>query len=53
MMVNRVWKERGKDTSVADKVSGGTIVEDVLRWKRLQCQVVEVLSKRTGVPGLR
>jgi hypothetical protein len=31
MMVNGVWRERGKDTGVADEVSGGTAVEDILR----------------------
>jgi hypothetical protein len=53
MTVNRVWRERGKDISIVDEVSGGTAVEDVLRWRRLQHQVVEVLSERRGVPRLR
>jgi hypothetical protein len=53
MTVNRVWRERGKDTGIVDKVSGGTVVEDILRWRRMQRQVVEVLSERRGVPRLR
>jgi hypothetical protein len=53
MMVNGVWRERGKDTDVVDEVSDGTAVEDVLWRRRLQRQVVEVLSERKGVPRLR
>jgi hypothetical protein len=48
-----VWRERGKDTSIIDEVSGGTAVEDLLWWRRLQHQVVEVLSESRGVPRLR
>jgi hypothetical protein len=37
-----VERERGKDIGVIDEVSGGTVVEDILRWRRLHRQVVEV-----------
>jgi hypothetical protein len=53
MTINRVWRERGKDTGVVDEVSGGTAVEDVLQQRRLQRHVVKVLSERRGVPRLR
>jgi hypothetical protein len=33
IMVNGMWRERGKDTGIVDEVSGGTAVEDVL-WRR-------------------
>jgi hypothetical protein len=33
IMVNGMWRERGKDIGIVDEVSGGTAVEDVL-WRR-------------------
>jgi hypothetical protein len=40
------------DTDIIDEVSGGTTIEDVLRWRGLECQVGEVLSKHRGVRRL-